>query len=123
MALISKDAQLFAASAEITPCIDLELADFACADVEVTSLHSVGKDFIPGLADPKKMTAKVLYTAANFAALAALRASVITWSGKFSDGHGFSFTGYLNSIKAKLEPDKAITLEIEVKVSGDLSIL
>jgi hypothetical protein len=131
MSLITKDAILSHSAdngstwTSITPCEEVEAPEFAVSDIEITNLASAGKEFMPGLADCKKITAKIGYTSANLTLLTGLRGVTTTTLYKvaFSDTHGFTIAGYLSSVKCKLEPDKHIVLEVEIKCSGDATVI
>lgn len=90
-------------------------------DVEGTVLTSNAKEFEPGIQDGGSVSFTAKYNDTVFTTLTSLHGTTTGWKVLFSDDNGFGFQGYLKKLSAKSDgPDKLLTLEGEIKVSGEV---
>lgn len=98
-------------------------------DIDVTTLDSKGKEYVPGMMDNGELALEMLATVANYSSLEAdfNAGAVSTYAITFPIGTvganmDKKFNGYLKSCKITgIEPDGVLKISATVKVSGCLN--
>lgn len=91
------------------------------ADITTNSSTNARRAFTAGLNDPGTFKFKVLYTYANLVILNALYRLTKSWKATFPDTHTAVFLGFIAEKPVVMHMADPATIDVTVKISGDIT--